>query len=413
MNVRMNIFATMLDVVALVVIGVGTFFAPFILIWALDDGFSSGLGISWALSVDAWFLGHGVPLQFSMDPDLLQSLSLTDNLGTFTVDIALMGDCFITVFWGYRLGLRPASRKYPLSTWFTAVGFFLVLNFCLVFFLPQHEVSISVFEAVVRPSLFLAGGLVFANWKLARKRIIFALQKVIPNFAMQIIRFGLKAGSGSVIGLLGVSSVVVSVLVLMSFTRVISLYESLQPGAWGIIALSVLQLAMIPNIIIWVSNWLVGPGIAVGAGSLVSPVGTNSATLPALPIVGVVPESASPLGISTVIVPILISVAASAFAYPHLEQVVKNQSSSSKLGILFTRRPMKYFTAAFLAGIVGGLLGMVFTAMVSGSAGPGRFETVGADPVQILLWLGSEVTLGALVGIVSRIASRRVSSKPR
>ncbi len=413
MNVRTNIFATMLDVVALVAIGVGTFFAPLILIWALDDGFSSSLGISWALSVDAWFLGHGVPLQFSLDPDLLRSLSLSDSLGTFTVDIALMGFAFLTVFWGYRLGLRRASRKYPFSTWFTAIGVLLFLSFCLVFFLPQHEVSIPMFEAAVRPSLFLSTGLVFANWKSARKRVIFALQKVIPNSVMQLIRFGLKAGSGSAIGLLGTSAMVVSVLVLASFTRVIALYESLQPGVWGIIAVSVLQLAMIPNIIIWVSNWLVGPGISVGAGAVVSPVGANSATLPALPLFGIVPENASPLGISIVIAPILISVAASAFAYHHLEQVIKYQPSSSRLGIFLARRPIKYFTAAFLAGIVAGFLGLVLTAMVSGSAGPGRFEVVGADPVQIFLWYGSEVTVGALVGIVSMILIRRVSASPR
>lgn len=414
MNVRMNVFATLIDVVLLVVIGVGAFFVPLILVWGLDDGFSSSLGLSWAAAVDTWFLGHGVPLTFSLDSGLLQSLALTDSLGTFNVEVALLGVCSLTVFWGYRLGRRSASQKFPISTWITGIGGLLVLSFCLVFFLPEHVASISIVEALTRPALFLSIGLLLANWTIVGKVVMDGLEKVFPGTLIQILHFGFKTGTASLLALLGVSSVVLSVILVTSFAKVISLYEALQPGAWGIVALSVAQLAMIPTAIIWVSNWLVGPGIALGSGALVTPVGTNLSAVPALPIFGILPEEGIPLGISVVIVPVVISVVAGVVAYPSLDKATSNQHADhTKLGGYIGIRPIKYICASLAAGTIGGLFGLSLSAMVSGAAGPGRFEVVGADPVQILLWFGGEVALGALIGIVSRTASSRVASSPR
>ena len=76
MNARIVSFATVLDIVVLVGLGLGLIFAPLTLIWAFDDGFSTDLLMSWAAAVDIWLLGHGVPLSFTVPPDLADALAL-------------------------------------------------------------------------------------------------------------------------------------------------------------------------------------------------------------------------------------------------------------------------------------------------------------------------------------------------
>ena len=51
MNPRFVALATVLDVVVLVGLGVGVFFAPLTLVWAFEDGFSTELLSSWAVAV--------------------------------------------------------------------------------------------------------------------------------------------------------------------------------------------------------------------------------------------------------------------------------------------------------------------------------------------------------------------------
>ena len=43
MNARLNAFATVLDVVVLVGLGLGLLFAPLTFVWAFDDGFATDL----------------------------------------------------------------------------------------------------------------------------------------------------------------------------------------------------------------------------------------------------------------------------------------------------------------------------------------------------------------------------------
>jgi len=151
MNPRLVALATVLDVVVLVGLGVGIFFAPLTLVWAFDDGFSTELLSSWAVAVQGWFLGHAVPLEVTLPLDLAQSLGLGVVGQNFRVDVALLGIALLTVLWGYRIGARESTRRHPLMTWFLAVGIMVGLSFLLVYFLPEGSVSISSVDAVVRP----------------------------------------------------------------------------------------------------------------------------------------------------------------------------------------------------------------------------------------------------------------------
>ena len=47
-----------------------------------------------------------------------------------------------------------------------------------------------------------------------------------------------------------------AVLVLVNFPRVVALYEGLQAGPGGGFALTLAQIMLVPNFVIWVMSWL-------------------------------------------------------------------------------------------------------------------------------------------------------------
>ena len=408
MNARLHAFATVLDVVVLVGLGLGLLFAPLTFVWAFDDGFATDLLLSWAIAVDGWMLGHGVPLTLTLDPSLAQSLSLGESSSSFVVDIALLGLGLITLLWGYRIGRRSGTRIYPVSTWFVAVGTLVGLSFSMVFFLPQHMVTMELMDALVRPALFLAAGLALATWVGSRAPGGRVLEGVLPETVLAVMRTGVKTAGASVLGLVALASLALAGLVLWSFGTMIVLYESLQPGVWGIITLSIAQLALLPTAIVWGAMWMVGPGFALGTGALVSPLGTTVQAVPALPLLGIIPSTPPMEAIMIVAVPLAVSFIAGVAATTMLLGSNPGNLWRNVGDTEFHHQPLvQILAASAVAGVLGSFGGFVLASMTSGSAGPGRFQNVGADPAQIALWWGLEICVGVLLGLLSGALGRR------
>ena len=408
MNARLNALATVLDVLVLVGLGLGLFFAPLTLVWAFDDGFSTDLLLSWAIAVDGWMLGHGVPLTFTLDETLAQSLSLGAANSVFVVDVALLGVGLLSVLWGYRIGRRSGTRIYPVSTWFLAVGTLAAASFAMVFFLPDHVVTMNLQDAIVRPVLFLASGLALATWVGSRAPGGQVLQGAIPAGLLAILRTGVKTAGASVLGVLVAAALAVAGLILASFAELIVLYEALQPGAWGIVVLSMGQLALLPTAIVWSAMWMVGPGFALGTGALISPWGTTVQALPALPLLGIIPDNPPVASAMIIAIPLAVAfgagVAATTILLGDKPQKLWGDVQSTEIH----QQPLVQIVAAsVLAGGLGAAGGFVVATLTSGHAGPGRFQNVGADPAQIALWWGLEVFIGVLLGLVSGALGRR------
>lgn len=234
------------------------------------------------------------------------------------------------------------------------------------------------------------------------------LDSALPDSLLAVLRTGIKAGGASVLGLLSVASIAVAILLVASFGSVISLYESLQPGTWGIIALSMAQLALLPTAIIWSALWMVGPGFALGTGALVSPVGTTLQIVPALPLLGIIPDDVPAGALIIVALPLLVSFMAGVGATTMLLGEKPGQLWRDVHSTELYRQPLVLvLCASVLAGAVTALGGFVLASLTSGAAGPGRFITVGADPGQVALWWGVEAGVGVVLGLISGALGRR------
>jgi len=404
MKARIVALATVLDVLVLVGLGLGLFFAPLTLIWAFDDAFSTDLLASWAATVDIWLLGHGVPLAFSIPADLADSLALGSLSREFSVDVALLGVGLLSVLWGYRIGMRETTWRHPLMVWTLAVGTMVAASWALVWFIPEQIVQINLVDALIRPALFLAAGLAIAAWVLADQEGRSVFERFVPEGALTAISAGIRAGLGAILGVVAVSALVVAAVLVASFSRVISLYESLQPGPWGIVALSIAQLALLPTVVIWAASVLVGPGFSLGIGALISPLGTTLQTVPALPILGILPTNPDVLGIAIIAVPVLVAVAAGALVAPRV-MAGQRRIWLDVAGTGFFSQPLVRIAAAsVVAALVTAGGGGVLAELASGQMGPGRFAEVGPDPSLLALWWGVEAGAGVLVGALTRAA---------
>jgi hypothetical protein len=406
MNARIVALATVLDVLVLMGLGLGLFFAPLTLMWAFDDGFSTDLMFSWAASVDIWLLGHGVPLFFSLPEDLADSLALGMLSRDFVVDVALLGIGLLTLLWGYRMGNRASTERFPFMVWSLAMGTMVGATFLIVYFLPEQVLTINLMDALVRPALFLATGLALATWVGPYSSGREVMKKRLPTGVHTVVGSGFIAGLGSVFALLAVSAVVVAIVLVGSFVTVISLYEALQPGALGIVALSIAQLALLPTLIVWAATFLIGPGFTLGTGAVVSALGTTVQVVPALPILGIIPQAPPALGFGVIAIPVIIAFIAG-FA-------LRNRLMGKKTSLFrdigdtefFAQPVVQIFLAAVIAGLVAAGTGAFIAELASGQMGPGRFQTVGPDPQAIALWLGLEVGIGAGVGAFAGAVSR-------
>lgn len=172
--------------------------------------------------------------------------------------------------------------------------------------------------------------------------------------------------------------------------RVSRLHDALSGG--GFIALLgqvLLQVAWLPDALIWAVSWLVGPGFRVGEGSLFSPDAVIAGPVPALPMLGLLP--ASPLGGEGssvgLYVPLLLTLAALAATWRArhaLAALTLGQSVRAGTGA----------TALLTAGTWFACLA------ASGPIGPGRLTVVGPATATTVLLVAVETGVGLVVGCV-------------
>ena len=97
--------------------------------------------------------------------------------------------------------------------------------------------------------------------------------------------------------LLGASLLVTTALLIINFNLIKEITISLQPGFFGGILLLALNLLYLPNAAIATAAYFSGTGIAVGAGTIVSPWWYQLGQIPALPLLGALPTQREPLAL--------------------------------------------------------------------------------------------------------------------
>jgi hypothetical protein len=159
-------------------------------------------------------------------------------------------------------------------------------------------------------TMFALVASIFSKTDSIRPVWYFALIYVLPFTLLCAATVGRRValGQGFLYGsriialLLGISSIVFGILLLVNISMVKNLTTVLQPGIFGGFLLLFLNILYIPNAIVSTLAYFSGVGFAVGSGTLVSPTSFRLNKIPAMPLLGALPENKSLISLIGVLV---------------------------------------------------------------------------------------------------------------
>lgn len=196
---------------------------------------------------------------------------------------------------------------------------------------------------------------------------------------------GALVGAASI---LLIAAAVVVVALAMDLSTMTQLWDGLDAGIFGGIAIALISVLVLPNLVLWCVSVLLGPGFALGADTSVTVNSAQLGQVPGLPVLAALPDPGA-----------LPSWAVALAAVPVLCGLVAGVCAVRRI----SHGPWTYALAVGTgAGALGGLLVGLLVAVSGGAIGPGRMAEVG--PL-VLPSLGLSVcgfalggAIGALVG---------------
>jgi hypothetical protein len=354
--------------------------------------------VFWRVAADAWLLGHGADLQASFAPDSALALGLPGGTEAFTVTIAPLAFALLAILLGARTGRRAQESPFRFIGFTVAVATYLALAFVVTLLAASDAASVGTLQGTLLPPLVFALGVAIgAVTHSARSgepdplgRHARDLLDRLPDPAPPLVLVSLRGGTLAAAGVIGVAAVLVAVLLVVDYSSIVALYEGLGAEALGGLALTLGQLAFLPNLVVWAASWLVGPGFALGAGSSVAPAGTLLGPLPSIPVLAALPEGDLSFGFLGLLVPVLAGFAAGWRVRRGL------------IDDLDGRSLLRWGAAAAGGiGVVGGLLLGLLAWFSAGAAGPGRLAQVGPDPLLVGAIAALELAVAAGIGLAA------------
>lgn len=415
-----------LEALIVAAIGLGICLVPITILWATQYHLGADFAVVWHSAADIWLVGHGVNLTVALDPQTVAQLGLPAAGTPFQVTIALLGFAALTAGLGVRTGMRAAETAQRLIGALSALATFAVISTVVALSSGSAVVQPSVWQGIVFPpfvyALGIAAGFGFAALRGAPEEdvrpgivdggealpsgsggsgtAVLSVLRTRTDAVPERLRVGalaaLRAGTAATAIVIGVASLVLALMIFGHYGTIISLYEQVQSGVVGGVALTIGQLALLPNVVVWVASWLIGPGFAIGTGSSVSPLGTDLGPLPGLPLFGVIPPGGFAFGLVGVVVPLLGGFLAGALLRSRVDGVAGRFDG-------IRDRALVALGIGVVAGIQLGLLAW----WSSGAIGPGRLHDVGPNPWLVAALGAAEVAVGAVVGLVAGARVRR------
>jgi Family of unknown function (DUF6350) len=410
MNRSLTAIFAALEAALVVAIGIGISLAPLTIVWAVQYGFAVDWTAFWRASVDIWLVGHGVDLHVSIDPSFTVASALSGSPITFALTIGALGFALVTVLLGVRAGRRIGETRFRVLGIWVAILSFGALSLLVTLSSLNPAARASILQGSFLPTLVFAIGLTIGVIRTQRAAGDDAGSSIgdwiadWPTALRAAIRQALVGGAAAVSGVLAIAALAVAVMLVANFARVIGLYEQLHGGPLGGFVLTLGQLAVLPNLVIWAAAWLIGPGFAIGTGSTVAPLATTLGPLPALPILGALPNGQFAFGFLGLLVPVVVGFLIGAVSKPALVREVGP-----------TNAPRWFVVAGLGNGLVGGIMLGLLSWWSAGSAGPGRLADVGPNPITVAAFAALEIGLSATVGYFTSRPERakRVQSSPR
>ena len=397
MNRQLTAVFAALEAVLVVAIGIAIPLAPLTVLWGAQYGFALDWTAFWRASVDLWLVGHGVDITLTLDPATAASLGLVGAGTPVNITIAMLGFALLTVLLGVRAGRRVAETRYRGLGEVVSLAAFGLASFAVTFSTRHPAASPSLWQGTVLPTAVFAIGLTIGVLRTRRDDRAPAprdFTRAWPPELRATAVTALRGGAAAAAGIVLLASLALAGAIVLSYAKIITLYEALHTELLGGVAITLGQIAFVPDVVIWAASWLVGPGFALGTGSAVSPLGTQLGPIPGIPILGALPAGQFAFGFLGLLVPVVVGFLVGAVSGPGLR-----------------REGAPLVLAGLSTGVVGGVILGLLAWASSGSAGPGRLAHVGPDPWAVGIAAAVELTISATIGLLA--SGRRSGAETR
>ncbi len=382
-------------------IGLGVLVVPLFLLWLIEQNGMTNILVAFRSAVDLWLLAQGVPLDVAAGQ--FAGLTFTG----FTISIMPLAYSAFLAWLSFRLGRKLSAAPSLWPAWLGAAGAYAAVTFALTRSVDFAAASPHAAAALIFPVVFFGGFLVLGS-TLGEPKPIYGVSRQVqaperiqlrdwfatrfenlPWWARVVWSPAWRAGTGIVVAMFAVAAVGIGILVLVNWINVITFYESIHVSVFGGFLLTLGQIALLPNLVVWAAAWFTGAGFAIGAGSLFSPIASAAGPLPMVPMLSVLPQGSFAFGMIAVVVPLVLAFLATVWVRDHARDVryefATPLASALTLGIAIA-----FVAASELA---------VFGWLASGGFGPGRFEVAGVNA--LILFAVTFVEVGAVSFLTS------------
>jgi Family of unknown function (DUF6350) len=364
------------EAVMVAAIGVGILLAPMTVIWLVENDPTIDWFVAFRTSADIWMLAQGAHLVVAAG-----ALG-SSQIPAFVITILPLGFTALLGYLSFRLGRRMSAAPELWPGWFGAVIAYGAISLGLSTAAYDPAVYPVTWQGTKLPPLFfffflaigsLTGPLRLGQESRERAATVVWLESKWNNVGWAIRALAapaIRGGSAVVAMLIGLSALSISLLLSVNWITVTRLYESLHVSVLGGSTVTIGELALLPNLVIYGAAWFTGLGFSIGTGSSISPIGSAVGPMPGIPFLGAIPAGQIGLGFAAVAVPLIAAFVATIAIKKHADEIRFEFASA--------------WTAAISLGLSVGLVAAlemgVLAALASGSAGPGRLETVGVNP---------------------------------
>jgi hypothetical protein len=434
-------------------VGLAATLAPLTLLWFFAFGGGADWGVLWPTAVSVWQLGNLVPLHVTLPPEYLAATGIDSGAASFVLSLAPLAFAAFTAIFAARSATRASHADAWLTGVLTSTGVFAAFATGAALTGANDVAGAETWQAILVPTLVFAlpalAAAVVTEWSEAGAGPIAQLRdrvESLPHEWGHVPALVARGSAVALVGLIGVGAAVAAVALFARAGQIVALFQAGDVDGIGATVLTLAQLAYVPTLAVWGLSFAAGPGFAVGAGSSVSPAGTQVGVVPGLPALGAVPETTTSWLLLLALLPVALGALAGWIARSRLLHIgpvagpgrmpeslpvgapTSSRFDASKTAALtgLLSAPARAQTAeadpfaadapaapeaedpisariVVTAGIavVAGLGAALLAAVASGSLGPGRLAEFGPQPGPVGLAVGLEVLVGAAILLLS------------
>ncbi|WPR65385.1 DUF6350 family protein [Glutamicibacter protophormiae] len=351
-----------------------------------------------------WLLIHGVPIEvFNVGPETDPS-SMTGWLTLMPLGLSLLPFLFCL-----RAGRRIARASYTDQLWqglLGAVVAYGAIGTGVGFLVANDYGRVNILAATFIPLVIASLGLLIGtrreagSWgRLFGMDTAAYLHSISPHrrWAGSYVWHVVVSGFMGYVAAVGISGILLTITLGLHWTEVANVYQELRPGPIGSAALTLLQLALIPNAVFWVLSWISGGGFSLGAGSTLSTLETTVGPLPSIPMLAALPSGEPTNQWLYLLIPVLAGILAGWYflrvGENHLEDWFARRIPFNALALGASTACLAVFT-----GVVAGLLSLGGSWLSSGSLAIGRLTELGPHAWVTAGALALQIGLGTAIG---------------